>query len=162
MLYLFTFNNLFILISGVFIPEFQANGNFNENDYIQLPLDSSVSLTNFTICLRVKMYFLRGDLNYFLSYANSDDDNALTGLITYNRQKHQFDLEFCKLSLSECIRFKNLDNFFFNQWTHFCAVFSASESSANQVESNIDLYINGKKVASGESYFKVLLSRFVK
>ena len=101
------------------------------------------------------MYFLRGDLNYFLSYANSDDDNALTGLITYNRQTNQFDLEFCKLSLSECIRFKNLDDFFFNQWTHFCTVFSASDvpNQDQIIESNIELYINGKKAASGESYY---------
>ena len=75
---------------GIFVPEFQADGIFNEIDYMRSLQDWSAPLNNFTICARIKMFFLRGEKNHFFSYANAENDDAINGAIQTNSQKDTF------------------------------------------------------------------------
>ena len=70
-------------ISGIPIVTFQADGSFTRSTYIERkgPFGQEDIFSQLTICLRMTVFYLRGRETYFLSYANPDSADALTGYI---------------------------------------------------------------------------------
>ena len=133
---------------GVYVPEFQSDGIFNEQDYIRYNQNWTEPLSTFTICTRSMMYFLRGAKQHFFSYANTQSDDALNGAIKVDPKDNSFKLIICKFRPLECVKHELGEDFFFNQWMHMCAVFTATNSSNPDVfDSKIELYINGSRIA---------------
>ena len=115
-------------------------------------LDGQI-LTDFTACARVKVYFLRGEKNFFVSYANNVTDDAFRMSIIAEISEDGtqiFQTQICKYQYvtQECVSYK-MPGFTFNSWNHFCAVFSAIDRSITEVGVTMKLYINGEFVNSG-------------
>ncbi len=66
-------------VSGVEVVTFQPDGKFTNMSYVKLPAPLHTStLRDFSLCFRIKLYRLRGAVNFAVSYATSIADNTLT------------------------------------------------------------------------------------
>lgn len=134
------------------VTEFLKDGHFSKDEYLQLEL--AVDLHNFTVCARAKVFFLRGRDNFFLSYANNVTDDAFHAVIKANLANgtQAFQVVFCKYPYitGECVRF-SLNYFNFNHWMHFCALFTSVHRSPTEVESTVQLFVDGNLAKSGNT-----------
>ena len=76
---------------------FQTNGSFSDQTYIKRGGkigEGNVEIKELTVCVRVKFFYLRGRQTTFLSYANNDSADALTGYIADLSMLEQFDLPY--------------------------------------------------------------------
>ena len=73
----------FYIILGIPIVTFQGNGSYSRATYIDRkgPFGQEDIFSQLSICLRMTVFYLRGRETYFLSYANSESADALTGYI---------------------------------------------------------------------------------
>jgi hypothetical protein len=65
------------------VAEFQESGAFSKEDYMLHSGQIFQDLVEFTACARVSVFFLRGEKNFFFSYADSMTDDAFRGAIIY-------------------------------------------------------------------------------
>ena len=69
------------------LNQFQNNGSFSDQTYLirsgKLGQGQD-EIKKITVCLRIKILYLRGERTYFLSYGNNDSVDALTGYIERN------------------------------------------------------------------------------
>lgn len=134
---------------GLFTADFQADGDFSKKDYMEYESNtSSPDLRDFTVCARVKVYFLRGQKNFFISYANEVTDDALRASIVAAKSEdgtQTFQIQICKYQYitQECV-IQDLPGFSFNQWYHFCAVFTAIDRTITEVGVTVKLFIDGE------------------
>ena len=145
----------FLCHPGVWVSEFLKDGSFSKDQYLRFKTLLPVNLSNFTVCARVKVFYLRGEQNFFLSYANNVTDDALRGSITtttLGNGTQVFQVFFCKYPFitQECVN-ATLFDFHFNHWKHFCAAFTAIYRTNSEVESARQLYVDGNLVNSGNS-----------
>ena len=73
----------FDIILGIPIVTLQGNGSFSRSTYIDRkgPFGPEEIFSQLSICLRMTVFYLRGRQTYFLSYANNESADALTGYI---------------------------------------------------------------------------------
>ena len=138
----------------MFTAEFQADGDFSKLDYIEYQNNWDGYLRDFTVCARIKVYFLRGEKNFFFSYANNVTDDAFRGSVIAEVSEdgtQTFQVQICKYQYitQECVTYK-MPGFTFNSWNHFCAVFTAIDRSITEVGVTVKLYINGHFAISGK------------
>ena len=112
-------------------------------------------MRDFTACVRVKVFFLRGQKNFFVSYANNVTDDAFRFAIIAEKSEdgsQNFQIKICKYEFitQECVS-SELPEFTFNSWNHFCGIFTAIDRSITEVGVTMKLFINGKFAKSGLS-----------
>ena len=149
---------LFQAAFGMFTADFQADGDFSKKDYMEYESNFEPDLRDFTVCARVKVFFLRGQKNFFISYANEVTDDALRASIVAAKSEdgtQTFQIQICKYQYitQECV-IQDLPGFSFNQWYHFCAVFTAIDRTITEVGVTVKLFIDGKFNKAGNQYFK--------
>ncbi len=76
-------NNECLIFSGVKVVSFQADGGFSDETYMRNPKDFGFgdSLNAFTMCFRLKTFYLRGTISTFFAYATPRSADTFTGWI---------------------------------------------------------------------------------
>ena len=102
-------------------------------------------LTNFTLCMRFNINFLRGPFTHPFSYASNADDNAI--IVWFEKKTNNLlapiELATCKYPYvsnreAEC-------NFYpiglkpHHQWHHFCFILTSHEFDHGNMESDMSL-----------------------
>ena len=96
-LYTYISVKLMELSSGVRIVSLQQDGLFSSESYMHyVPGIGNGPLSNFTLCTRLNLNFLRGEDNFFFTYVNDDFDDALTGAITHHVDDNDMKVKFCQ------------------------------------------------------------------
>ena len=96
-LYTYISVKLMELSSGVRIVSLQQDGLFSSESYMHyVPGIGNGPLSNFTLCTRLNLNFLRGEDNFFFSYVNDDFDDALTGAIIHHVDDNVMTVKFCQ------------------------------------------------------------------
>ena len=110
------------------------------------------NLTNFTICWRHKLNFLRGVNTHILSYTSQKTDNAL--LIWLNKNEDDLlvpiNINACKYPFqknraNECIIFQ-IGLKPFDEWQHFCFIVTSYETNDDEITSKMRLFYDGVQV----------------
>ena len=67
------------LTEAVTVAKFQSDGAYSTESYMmkRAKLRSSADLTDFSVCIRLRLQHLRSTYTYVVSYAFGDEDNAL-------------------------------------------------------------------------------------
>ena len=81
--------SLVYLGSAIPVITFQSNGTFSSETYLKRSgnMGEGIELNEMTVCLRLSVFYLRSRLTYFLSYANVESADAITGYF----QRTKFD-----------------------------------------------------------------------
>lgn len=56
----------------------QSDGFYSNETFIRYRHKFPAPLDEFTLCLRVKLFYMRNEYTTIVSYANLDNDNAIT------------------------------------------------------------------------------------
>ena len=146
-------------ITGIPVAEFQMDGFFTLESFLKHSGGiGQNNLTDFTLCMRHNINFLRGLTSHSLSYTSHIDDNTL--MVWF--EKSETDL-LAPIVLSVCkYPFRSNDanecNLYFigikphHQWHHFCFIITSKETIKGMIESTMILIYDGIFVKEGIYY----------
>ena len=122
---------------------FQEDGLFSPDTFMKHTNGiGPQNLSDWTVCARINLNFLRGRNNFFFSYTNALFDDALNGkIISIN---NQVKIGFCQETSSKKICLVHETGLIFQEWHHVC--FSSTKVSDS---TKMQLYFDGKKVSEG-------------
>ena len=152
----------FFLFLGILVAEIAMDGLYTEETYLNHSLGiGPQSLTDFTLCQRMNLNYLRPIVTYSLSYTSFFSDNTLNIETRFNGDK--LYLSVCKLKYvaKECGTY-HLDGVqVHHEWYHICFVLKSKKLTSFTWETETILYINGIVVHEGTNN-NALLSLFSK
>lgn len=124
---------------------FQEDGIFSPNTFIKHTNGiGPTNLSEWTVCARINLNFLRGGNNHFFSYTNALFDDALNGkIISIN---NLVKIGFCQETSAKKICLYHETGLIFQEWHHVC--FSSTKVLDDQT-TKMQLYYDGEKVSEG-------------
>ena len=133
------------------MAEFQMDGLFTEETYLNHSIGiGQNNLTEFTVCLRFNLNYLRGFYTTFLHYSSWFDDNSLVIDVTWFHGKHgplRLNIGKYYFKIGKENLFYDFDSLnIHQQWFHLCYT-NKQDWNTYQVETN--LYLNGEWVKNG-------------
>lgn len=130
---------------------FQENGLFSPKTFMKYTNGiGPTNLSEWTVCSRINLNFLRGQNNHFFSYTNALFDDALSGKIIYIN--NLVKIGFCQETSVKKICLYHETGLIFQEWHHIC--FSSTKVSDS---TKMQLYFDGKKVSEGIFAYITLL-----
>lgn len=130
---IFIFN--FPLSFATFVAEFQMDGKFTTETYMNYTRLGPEIVNDFTICWWQYVNYLRDSFSHSISYTSNLTDNALVAYLKrYDLKSVHFKI--CKhLELhEECLEI-NADDSLFQQWHHICFVITYQKLSVRKSNS---------------------------
>ena len=135
------------------------DGKFSDKSYLNYTgtLGSQNNITEFTLCQRFNINFLRGVMTTMASYTSDINDNAIITWINRDDQNilAPLELKSCKypLDVQECTKI-NLEVKPFMNWIHYCLTIKSVKISEKEMVTNAKLYLDGNLVNQGKKISK--------
>ncbi len=117
------------------------------------------NLSDFTLCMRQKLNYLRGRTTFSFSLSNGLSDNALTVALYKNVGTTDLTLGVCKYRYweQECA-FVEVPDVIHQEWHHLCFVITSKSYGFGQIRSTMKLYYDGKMAKEGSAYIQCLIN----
>ena len=117
------------------------------------------NLTDFTLCMRIKVNFLRGEATFPLSYSTDISDNGIQVRFEYDPNDLLAPMIFkmCKYPdvHQECAT-TTLPPKIHQKWHHYCLTIESHNVSKTETLSTMMLYLDG--TLENESKYKIIQS----
>ena len=128
---------------------FQENGLFSATSYMNHTDGIGArDLEEFTVCVRLRIFYLRGRESNFMSYANRVFDEALTGAFFQLNHETPLKIRFCMAADPKKLCLYSVpEEFSFNKWHQVCYAMSKRSASAYQAVGK--LYVDGNLQGQG-------------
>ena len=134
------------------VAEFQMDGLFSEETYLNHSGLGYQDLTELTICLRYNINYFRGGFeNALYVYSTWYDDNTLSSFL-YQAEGEKLMMRICKLVDSEgkdkCHISHGIGLKPQQVWHHMCILLTSNESDEGKFMIwTLQLYFDGKKIS---------------
>ena len=141
-MYIISFCNL-----GIKVAEFQMNGLYSDETYLNHSGIGSKNLSELTYCLRYNLNFLRAPEMCLFSYSTHIDDNTISAWIEEEDDLlAPLRIRFCKYDSSDvCYLFQEIEVKAHQVWHHLCIIMTSHVSDlSNSMVWNMTLYFDGK------------------
>ena len=137
---------------GIPVAEFQMDGSFSDETFLNHTLGiGSNNLTEYTVCLRFNLNFLRGFYTTFLHYSSWFDDNTIVidltwyhgvhGPLRLNTGKYYFKVG----KENQKYDFPGLN--IHQEWIHVCYT---NKQDWDTYKVKTEIYVNGELVNDGK------------
>ena len=133
------------------VAEFQMNGLFSEETYLNHSGLGYQNLTELTICLRYNINYFRGGFeNALYVYSTWYDDNTLSSFL--NNEGEKWMMQIRKLVDSEGKEKSHISHEIGLKpqqvWHHMCILLTSNESDEGKFMIwTLQLYFDGKKIS---------------
>ena len=127
---------------AIFVAEFQMDGKYTTETYMNYTSLRAENVIDFTVCWRQYVHFLRGLFTPSISYASNSSDNAFVADLKRIGLQNVF-IKICKnfdLGI-ECLEFELKDDIFQN-WQHFCFVITYETLNVSKISTSSQLYVS--------------------
>ena len=130
------------------VAEFQMDGLFSDETYLNHSGLGSKNLSELTYCLRYNMNFLRAPETCLISYSTHIDDNTISVWIDeVDDLQAPLRIKFCKYDSSDvCYLTQEIEVKPHLVWHHLCIIMNSHLSDdGNSMVWHMTLYFDGKE-----------------